>query len=303
MQGYSLVSGIKHQKKEDRLAKQRADAADQEAQVRLNEAGYTRITNPVVSPLRHITGTDAQGLVQLSGPNLPTSGPAPSADPNRSFAQRIGDFLRGGNDQSDNSIIVKDHPSVRETEIAGARQAHLTDVAASDQHDLMMEALRAADARKLEADRNAGADRRNNADNATRVQTTGMEVAPRAAALREQQQATFAHDAVWAAQGSGVDAIKAVMADPRQMARAKALGITPIDYAKAQQDFGDRFTAKSKGEGGSTMLPHDLNGAPIAAPGGGSQRPLTPAEKGQAQRDPAYAAQLSGAGYKKGVDF
>jgi hypothetical protein len=270
---YNAGKEQQRQQQEQALRKRQADTADQEAQVRLNEAGYDRITMPTIQ-----------------------------APPDQSFASRVGNFLHGGPAEP-GSIVMKTHPSVRETEIAGARQAHLTDVAASDQHDLMMEALRAADARKLEADRNAGADRRNNADNATRVQTTGMEVAPRIRAQAADEKAIFAHDAVWAAQGSGVDAIKAVMADPRQMARAKTLGITPIDYAKAQQDFGDRFTAKSKGEGGGTMLPHDLNGAPITAPGGGSQRPLTSAEKGQAQRDPAYAAQLSGAGYKKGVDF
>jgi hypothetical protein len=217
LSSYAAMKGLRMQQGEAADRRKQAQRADQMARIQMNEAGYDEVQMPTIE-----------------------------APPGQSWAQRIGRMISGGPEQP-GSIVMKTHPSIHEQDLAGERDFITGRDTANFAHQDLLEAIKAKNERALNADRESGADRRNTQDNATRLQSTAMEVAPRTRALTNDERASFAHDAVWAAQGSGVAAIKAVLADGRLSARAKALGVTPVDYASAQQEFADRLTAKSRG--------------------------------------------------------
>lgn len=163
LDSYALVSGIKSQRRMDRMAMQRAESEKAVRQADLYDRGYTE-----------------QKMPEILRP------------PATSWEQSVGRFLKdrlGGGPEEPGTFLTKTHPSVRETEIAGARQAHVADVAEEERYGLMLEGVKAADARKLEADRNAGDTERTRMSNATSLRVAGMNREPTAMQARDDREA------------------------------------------------------------------------------------------------------------------
>ena len=253
LQAYGTVSGIKADKQAAADRKRAADNADAMQQVQLKEAGYDRITMPTIQ--------------------------APPS-PDQSFAQSVGHTLKnyfsGGSDQP-SSIIMKTHPSARDTEIAGNQtfelgrdQAHFTNE--RDVATIREQAANTRNQNTINAENT-----RATARNATDVQVAGLNHEIQARALFQGQRDKFFTDAVAAAGGDPVQAMKNV--EQFQMPQARAYRATRTDYhaaaarlnapaeelKKARAELDLQRAAQLSGTG-SKLLPKDLNGAPRPPP-------------------------------------
>lgn len=128
LNSYGMVKGMKRDQSEQKIREQAAKRADQLEQVKLNEAGYDRLTMPTIQA-------------------------PPPGDQN--FAQKVGGFLSdhfGSKDQPQ-EIVMKTHPSAHDEDVANEQQ-FITgrDERAFAHTDLLegIKAKQAADLKKLE---------------------------------------------------------------------------------------------------------------------------------------------------------
>lgn len=280
----SAVQGIKANKQETRIRKQAADRADQMEQVKLDEAGYDRITMPTIE-----------------------------APPDQSFAQSVGSYLskhfRGGDEPQ--SVVMKTHPSAHDTNVANEQAFITSRDAVHFQTERDLEGMKAALAVKLERDRQTQENSRSAANNRTSIAVAGIDhsVQERAFAQKERQQVI--DDAIGAAGGHAKQAWDSIPPAVR-----KKYGLTSIDMnaavdrrnapaeelkrARAELDLQRAGQISAQ----STFLPGVK--PPPAAPVGVAplgRQPLAASDKAAAQKDAAFAAHLKSLGYVKGQDY
>lgn len=216
LQGYNTTSGIRQRKQEAALQKRQADRADQLAQVQLGQQGYDVLQMPKVE-----------------------------APPDQNLFQKVGFWLQHRNDEPQ-SIVMKTHPSVHETDVQNQESFAREQAQAGFSNQRAIEELRAAISAKELAAREAGADRRNREDNATSIRVAEMNNAPRQQQTALEDKHAFIDDALAAAGGNALTAIHNVASNPKLLARAQALGLNRFDYAAGEQRFGDRKAQLSR---------------------------------------------------------
>lgn len=216
LQGYSTVSDIRQRKQAAAAQKKASERADQMQKVQLDQAGYDEITMPKIE-----------------------------APPDQNFMQRVGHFLMHRNDEPQ-SIVMKTHPSVHETDVQNQQTFARSQSEASFANQRAIEDLRAAISARDTSVREAGADRRNDADNATSLRIAGMNNAPRQQQTALEDKHAFIDDAIAASGGNALTAIHNIASNPRLMARAQALGLNRFDYAAGEQRFSDRRAQLSR---------------------------------------------------------
>jgi hypothetical protein len=283
LQNYAASKGLRSQQSEQRIRERQANRADQMAQVQMNEAGYDVLPMPKIE-----------------------------APPGQNFAQKVGRFLSGGGDESD-SIVMKTHPSVRESEIAGEHQFDLSRDQARFSNDRAVEELKAALQSRIEQSRESAADRRNNADNATRLQVAGMDKSVQRDKLDAGERDAFFDQAVAASNGDPVRAQTNV--GTYQMPQAVRFKASRADYYAAAARYRDRKAEltregiEARGGGGGFLPPPGVKPPPTATPrtsvqpSAGTLKPLAESDKQAAQKDAGFAAHLASLGYMKGRDF
>jgi hypothetical protein len=284
LQGYGTVSGIRQQRQEAADRSRAANRADQMARIQINEAGYDEVPMPKIE-----------------------------APPGQNILQKVGRFLSGPEQPS--SIVVKTHPSVRETEISGAQQFETGRDQARFGNERAVTELQGALQARLDANRQAHEDARNAADNRTRLAVAGMEKGSRSDVLKASLRDAFFDQAVAAANGDPVQAQRNV--GTYQMSDAVKFKASRADYYAAAARYSDRKAELTRegiaARGGSFMPPPGVKppaGRPASnptkqavQPSQGTLVPLGASDKQAAQKDPGFAAHLQSLGYVKGRDF
>jgi hypothetical protein len=148
LQSYTAMRASRRADAESDIRDRQAKRADQLQRIQMDEAGYDEIAMPKIGP-----------------------------PPDQGFFGKVGQFLSGGPDQP-GPIVMKTHQSTREREQIDARAAHLADVSEQERYGLELEGIRAANARKLEAERQAGDMARTVANNRTQLQVAGIQKQP-----------------------------------------------------------------------------------------------------------------------------
>lgn len=285
LQNYAAVRGLKIQEGEAADRRRQAKRADQMARVQMNEAGYDEIQMPTIQ-----------------------------APPGQNFAQKVGRFLSGP--EQPDTIVMKTHPSTRETEIAGNQQFETGRDQSHFKNDLAVEELRGALQSRLDANRQTHEDARNRDDNSTRLAVAGMEKGARREVLNAGLRDAFFDQAVAASGGDPVRAQTNV--GTYQMADAIKFKASRADYYAAAARYNDRKAEltregiASRGGGGFMPPPgvkpptgRPASNTPKTAvqPSSGSLAPLADVDRQAAQKDPGFAAHLQSLGYVKGRDF
>jgi hypothetical protein len=214
LQSYTAMKASRRADAEQDIRDRQAKRADQLQRIQLDESGYDEIPMPKIGP-----------------------------PPGQSWTQRLGRMISGGPEQPA-AIVMKTHQSSRERELANASAARVADREDQQSYGLELEGVRARDARALQAEREAGADRRNREDNAASLRRTSIEVAPRAQAQTDQQRREFFDNAVAAAGGDAVQAMKNV--EQFQLPLARKFGATRIDYHAAAARYRDSRAALTR---------------------------------------------------------
>ena len=274
---YGAAKDRRAQSAELALRKRQADAADQEAQVRLNEAGYDRITMPTIQ-----------------------------APPDQSFASKVGSYLSGGPDQP-STIVMKTHPSGSD-EAAARNEAFITGRDATAQQNARdIEQMRTAiETQRFNATQ-AGEDRRAAAAQAGENYRAGLSRATTKAALGQTAKHSVVDDAIDATGGYAERAWNSIPAKMKAQ-----YGITITDMNAGTQRFMDRKAQltregiagqndRAAAKGGGFLGAGPGVAPPPAAAGG--LAPLAPSDKQAAATDPGFAAHLVQRGYVKGRDF
>lgn len=287
LQGYQATSQIKA----DRAAERRKDAAlrmqQQEEDLRLQQAGYDRLTMPTVE----------------APPN-----------PDANFVQRLGSTLAKPfrHQAEPQSILVKTHPSAAESSLAAQQQFE------ADQN-----AAKIGAQRDIAAGIQAGENSRTVATNAARIREAQIaanadheRVAVASVNQRDADRARIIDEAI---EAGGGDFMKAgsILASNNPAAAFK-YKITTSDLQAAADRYRDRKAQLTREgyqsrediaaqrNGGAGFLP-----AGILKPGVVTQdtsrpqhlAPLSDTDKQAAARDRDFAKHLQDLGYRQGVDF
>ena len=297
---YNAGKEQQRQQQEQALRKRQADAADQEAQVRLNEAGYDRITMPTIQ-----------------------------APPDQSFASKVGSFLHGGPAEP-STIVMKTHPSGAD-EAAARNEAFITSRdTAHFQTERDLGQMKAAIEQQRFNATQAGLDRRAAGVQAGENYRAGLYRATSKAALGQTAKHSVVDDAIDATGGYAKPAWDAIPPAVR-----KQYGLTSTDMNAGTQRFMDRKAQltregiagqneRAAAKGGGFLAPPGVKPPPVssAAPMPADQRgvaepaiagphspraaplqPLADSDKQAATKDPAFAAHLASLGYVRGRDF
>ncbi|MDQ6689069.1 MAG: hypothetical protein M3Z18_00975 [Gemmatimonadota bacterium] len=277
LNSYAAMKGLRIQEQDAADRKQAATDADQLNQVRLGEAGYTRQTMPKIE-----------------------------APPDQSFEQKIGSFLSnhfGSGSSEPSSFLVKDHPSVRESEIANEQTFDLTRDAAHFKNERDIEGIRAA----IETNRTnkviAAENTRSAANNRTSIAVANIDHATQHEALGNTEKHAVVDDAINATGGYAQNAWNQI-----PDATKKKYNLTPLDMNAGTQRFMDRKAELARESnatrediaaqrGGTQIMPRDpTSGQPITPPSppGISGRSGSGAQQGADWDRAAAAAKAQG---------